>query len=446
MSIRRRDVLAWGGSAASLSAVGCATRDAGRDPMPSREAERTSAPPRDDGSGSVVQRTDTASVVRQYDAQGEHRTATAGDSASATWLLELARRAGATAGLEPFALQRVDPLACHATIEGRRVDGVPLFDAAFTDARGITGRIGPLGSDAEIGLAESEPSRLAEPGPSRRRAVLADVRASRHRAVVLVTRGSRPGLSLLNAPAFLEPSGPPTLQVSSAEAEWLGAAARSRATMTVVVQAQRTDAQGANVTAMIAGTDLTQRPLVVSTPRSGWWRCAAERGGGLACWVEVMRTLAQQSPSPRRTCLFVAFSGHEIGWLGMRDYLSRRAELPRVAHLWLHFGANIGAARQPNMVNASDDALEQWAASAMAGERLPLDARAPRGSTPFGEAAFVHRAGGRYVALVCDNERFHSPDDRWPDAVDVSALNGYARAFAKAIAREAQTSDPPAKP
>src|SRR4051794_8232883 len=176
MPIRRRDVLAWG-SAASLSAAGCATRDAGPATVPSREADRTGAPPRADGAaaqpadgGRVVQRLDAGSVVQQYDAQGEHRTATAGDSASATWLLELARGAGATAGLEPFALQRVDPLACHATIDGRRADGVPLFDAAFTDARGVTGRIGPLGSDAEIGLAEPEPLHLTDPGSESRRA------------------------------------------------------------------------------------------------------------------------------------------------------------------------------------------------------------------------------------------------------------------------------------
>src|SRR5262245_39139607 len=111
MSIRRRDLLAWG-SASALSTAGCATREADR--TSERAAERPATPLRDDGAGPIVQ---------QYDAQGEHRTATPADSASATWLLELARRAGATAGLEPFALQRVDPMVCHASVEGRRAVG-----------------------------------------------------------------------------------------------------------------------------------------------------------------------------------------------------------------------------------------------------------------------------------------------------------------------------------
>jgi hypothetical protein len=124
----------------------------------------------------------------------------------------------------------------------------------------------------------------------------------------------------------------------------------------------------------------------------------------------------------------------------MQDYLRRRPDVVRQTHLWLHFGANIGAPQQPNMINASDDVLEGWAAAAMDREGLGVNHRARRGSTPFGEAAFVHRDGGRYVALVCENEFFHSPSDRWPHAVDVDFLAKYARAFATAVAEIAGRS------
>ena len=40
-------------------------------------------------------------------------------------------------------------------------------------------------------------------------------------------------------------------------------------------------------------------------------------------------------------------------------------------------------------------------------------------------------------ALVCDNDLFHHPDDRWPHAVDVAALAKYARSFATALAQMA---------
>jgi hypothetical protein len=124
-------------------------------------------------------------------------------------------------------------------------------------------------------------------------------------------------------------------------------------------------------------------------------------------------------------------SGHEISWLGAEAYLDRRKDLARRALAFIHFGANIGAPRQPNLIQASDDALEQWAVAAMAREGLNVNKKAVRGATPFGEAAIFKRAGGRYLAPICDNDVFHNQADRWPDAVDVAILARYARAFAK---------------
>ena len=42
---------------------------------------------------------------------------------------------------------------------------------------------------------------------------------------------------------------------------------------------------------------------------------ASERGGGLACWLEIMR--AVRNGKPARDVLFVASSGHELGHLGL---------------------------------------------------------------------------------------------------------------------------------
>jgi len=423
MDIRRREFLAIGGHATLLAVAASAS-------SPSRLFA-------DDNAGEAVERR-VAALVHAYDNQGDHRTATDGDIAAANWLVEEARKAGAEGTLESFELRRIEPRTCYVNANNRRIEGVPLFDATFTDEIGVSGRFGPLGSEAEIGLTESEPSRLTDPGSESRRAVLTEVRQSRHKAVVLITRGRRPGLFLLNAPAFTTPSGPPTLQVSSTEADWLHEQAKARAHITVVARVDRTPSRASNVTARVAGTDPRLCPVVVSTPRSGWWRCAGERGGGIACWLEAVRTVARAKP--KRDCLFAAFSGHEISWLGMQDYLRRRPDVVRQAHLWLHFGANIGAPQQPNMINASDDALEGWAAAAMERGGLAVNHRARRSSTPFGEAAFVHRGGGRYVALVCDNEFFHSPSDRWPHAVDIDSLAKYARSFATAVAEIARRS------
>ena len=53
------------------------------------------------------------SLVQTYDSQGNHRTATPADNASAEWLALEARRAGVEPSLEPFTLSRVDPVYCY---------------------------------------------------------------------------------------------------------------------------------------------------------------------------------------------------------------------------------------------------------------------------------------------------------------------------------------------
>src|SRR5258707_11728085 len=138
-------------------------------------------------------------IVEAYEHQGVHRTGTEVDRLSAEWLAREVSNAGLVPALEPFSLERVDPTSAFLVVKGRRMEGVPLFDAGFTDAAGDDGRLGRLGGDAEIGLGECAPNAAAT-GP------LGEARRSaRHMAIVCVTRGLRPGLCPSNADMFLMP-------------------------------------------------------------------------------------------------------------------------------------------------------------------------------------------------------------------------------------------------
>ena len=410
----RRTFLVKGGSAISVALVAAIGH-----------SNVLSARDRAVSSTALEQR--LADVIAAFDAQGNHRTGTPVDNASAEWLAKLVQQIGAETELEPFPFSRVDPKSCYLQIAGRRIEGVPLFDAAFTDADGVRGKIGPLGSDADIGLAETEPFSLMEP----RRAqagVVAEARRGRHKAVVLLTGGTRPGLFLLNAVSFRKPSGPPTLQVSSVESEWLKEQSQRRADATLVAHVDRTPAQAFNVTTKVAGSDPALAPLVLMAPRSAWWQSASEQGSRLACWLEAIRVLT--AGSPKRDVFFVALSGHELGLLGIDAYIERRPELVKRAHAWIFVGSDIGAPRQPNLIHASDDALETWLVQAMAKEELAVDARVRHDAGARGEAGPVQRGGGRFVTVACGSESFHNVADRWPEAVDVALLARYARALA----------------
>ena len=156
-----------------------------------------------------------ARIIQAYDAQGNHRTGTEVDKSSAEWLASEVRQLGLKPVLEPFTLSRVDPQSCHVRVGDRRLDGVPLFDAGFTDTEGVRGKLGE-GPDAEIRLIVTGPFPLARPGAEHRGAV-SEARRGAHKAVILIAGGPRPGLFLINALGFNNPSGPPMLQIANTE-------------------------------------------------------------------------------------------------------------------------------------------------------------------------------------------------------------------------------------
>src|SRR5438876_9355145 len=98
-----------------------------------------------------------AGWLKAWDGQGLHRTATLGGRAGAAWLAREAAALGAEVTIEEFALDRLDPLDCFLELGGRQIAAVPVFDAPATDAQGVTGRLGNIGGEAEVGVGELSP-------------------------------------------------------------------------------------------------------------------------------------------------------------------------------------------------------------------------------------------------------------------------------------------------
>ena len=102
-------------------------------------------------------------------------------------------------------------------------------------------------------------------------------------------------------------------------------------------------------------------------------------------------------------------------------------------------GANIGAPRQPNLIQVSDAPLEVWAADALDKQGLVVNQKArPEPENTRGEASIFQRGGARYVVLACGCDVFHSAADRWPDEVDVAILARYATSIANGAAELAR--------
>jgi hypothetical protein len=342
-----------------------------------------------------------ASWLQAWDGQGIHRTGTAEDKASAQWLAREAEVLGATVSLETYRLNRIDPVSCWVECAGARIEGVPVFDSPPT---------GPMGLNGPIALVRLSPWAVYTPDYRAMR------RASDRAGMVIVCQGEELGLALLNAERFREPYGCPAIQVAEMPpAEPLRMTSFYR----------RTSVEASNVVVTIPGRDPARRKVVVMTPRSSWWHSTSERGGGLVCWLETLRGLLETPPMA--DVVMTANSGHELGHLGLDAFLEQRPGWDAEnGAIWVHYGANIGAAGGQLTIQSADRHLREAMRQALDAFGQPPDAMAPETQVPNGETRDIHRMGGHYVTLVGSNRLFHLPRDRWPHAVDVPVIERIA--------------------
>jgi hypothetical protein len=381
-------------------------------------------------SDAGVVTAETTAWLRAWDAHGYHRTGTDGDEAGAAWLERYATSLGAVVSSESFALDRIDPMTTWLDVGGTRIEGVPVFDAPATGDTAIEGPLGPVGSDAIIGVVELSPHAVYT---GEYQALCG---TTQHRALVVVCQGQHPGMGLLNAEQFSRPYGAPAIHVASEARDAVLAAATRRDVARLMSHYRRTTASGRNVVVTLAGRDRARPPLVVMTPRSSWWQSTAERGGGLVCWLEALRALNHHAP-PTGDVVLTANSGHELGHLGLDAFIARRRGWEREA-TWLHLGANLGAFGSRLTVMSTSDDLRSLTARELASAGQPPDVLAPKTQVPSGETRDIHRANGRYLTLVGSNPWFHLPTDRWPHSIDVGAVARIASAatrIAVALAR-----------
>jgi hypothetical protein len=164
-------------------------------------------------------------------------------------------------------------------------------------------------------------------------------------------------------------------------------------------------------------------PIIVTTPLSGWFTCAAERGSGIAVALELATELARTHP-----VFFLGNSGHELNNFGVRAYLQQEFDLqPRAV---IHIGASIAAgATDPasgrfelasSRVVASNPPISSVPGLA---EAVQIGRFAPTPTFP-GEGAVWSKQLGSSVPLLSfagQFPQFHTPDDR-PGVTTTPAL------------------------
>jgi hypothetical protein len=384
-------------------------------------------------------------VITYYNL-GEHRTASDVDLRTSRWLADQLRAAGLQATFQTFGLRQFflrqsrlsigdKPIRCFPLWFPRATGSTPINAAlALPDKSGrqaLQGRIAVVKFPFDAGPAITERSGHAE--------IIQAAAKAGASAVVAITEGATREIIALNSPAGAGPWPVPVVLVGERDAPTLivaGASGEKAASLLL----DGNDDQNATARNVIARLDRGKDLIVVSTPQSGWFRCAAERGPGIALFLGLARW-ASRRPSGS-SFLFVSTSGHELGGLGMRAFQKELAPPPGRVLCWLHLGAGIAAysweesaagwkrLQEPDSrryLMSSRDLVPQLTAT-FAG----LPGLTPTTGHAVGEFEFMIKAGYRTFGIAAGHRFHHTPADS-PEMTGPEILEPVGRALINTI-------------
>lgn len=285
--------------------------------------------------------------LQRYVDFGNKASGGPGDEACGAWLEDELARDGFRTERQYFSAPWFEADQAHLSCQGTQVQVWPqpivrttppeglVAPLVRVDAHGRTG--GALaGAIALVELAHARWSSMFWPGVSTPVQAAFDGGAI---ACVIITTGPSDQIIALNTDGRTPIHDRPMALLAPRDAAPFLAAAQTGASARLTLTGQGGRRPAFN---LIGKLDRGHgRWLVVSTPRSGWFTCAGERGGGIAAWLHIARW-ARRAALPFDLA-FVCNSGHEYQYLGAEELLHAVAPRPEETAFWLHLGANLAA-------------------------------------------------------------------------------------------------------
>lgn len=281
-------------------------------------------------------------LLERYHGFGIKAAGGPGDIACGEWLEGELKALGYACTRQPFEVPAYEGEAPTLIAGTARAELIPQ---AIVQATGPAGVTGPLFTPGR-GQAVSDGIALIVLPYARWSTARGEVERRVHNAiragaagVVLATTGPTGEALALNTPVDKPLFDRPVATMSPRDAEpFIQAAVRGEAaTLRIPGRAFRRPAF--NVTASLKRGG--KKTIIISTPRSGWFTCAGERGSGLAAWL-LLVGWAAKSRLPVDVAL-VATSGHEYEYAGGEAFIREAAPPPRDTAMWVHLGANVAA-------------------------------------------------------------------------------------------------------
>lgn len=368
--------------------------------------------------------------IHTFVALGEHRTGTPGEAATAAWLT---RRLGALgygvhAGRFPVRTL-LDPDGALAVEGLAPVRAWPQW--LIPDAAAGRQLEGPLSLTAAPGAIQV----IAQPFPadaywrSAQQQAAAAARAAGAAALVIAMDEPTGAIYACNQDSDA-PLPLPVATVARPDLAHLAAATRDGVRGRLSLSGVAASREGIWLRGVRAGP----RPVVVSTPLTGWFTCGAERGPGIALWLRLAATQARAG----RPAILLGTGGHELGHRGMRAALKAGLPAPDAVAGWVHLGAGIGATAMDAKFGRPSPRGVTIAPALRPLLEAELDAsawpRRPPGPGAPGEAGDVIDAGygARFVGLAGTFPGFHTRSDDGA-AVDAAKLEAIGAALDRLV-------------
>lgn len=390
----------------------------------------------DAGMVSVV-----AADLDRYIAFGNKQAGGAGDVACGDWLAGELGRIGYAIEKQDVSVPFFEPARCELASGSVHAEVWAQPIVMPTDPSGVTGPLVHVDAAGHwtgtmagaIALVELPFSRWSTMMAKPVREPVSAAFAAGATAAVVITTGPTGDVIALNADGRKPMFPAPVALLAPRSAGPFVAGAASRASATLHLEGHSGRRRAFNFVGRIDRG--RGRWLAVSTPRSGWFGCAAERGPGVAAWLQLARWAAQAVKD--YDLAFICNSGHEYEYLGASEALGKIAPPVSKTALWLHLGANV-CARDWHEIPDNPRPLPSTDPQrflSVTPELLPLAKRNFVGlaglETPYsseelsaGEQTEILTAGYQAVAAVFGIHRYHhgkGDDARCVDAAKVAA-------------------------
>jgi hypothetical protein len=384
--------------------------------------------------------------VERYAAFGIHRFGTSADRDTTDWIAHELKQAGFAVEFQSFTLaKQYSTAASNIRINEQAIPALPFW---WPPPQSASLKLRQLIADDSTDTAQGRIVWIKMPFDGsaylsdRQRQAIA-LAAQRSPAAIIVTIDSPSEEEYAyNVSQTDAPWPVPVLIVGSKYVPSLDAARNQKHPVEIVVQGRyESNVAGRNVVARLDRK--ASRTIVISTPMTGWFTCACERGSGIAVFLGVARWAARQQLDAN--LVFVATAGHEIGHGGMEVFIKRNPPAPETTSAWIHIGSSVACYEWQKSESgwATEKTLDarrtvffssSMAATVSSGfDGLSLNRVVTDKGPPPGELREVQGAGYQnFLGIAAGHRFFHSPDDT-PRTTGPEAIEPVARAFSKTL-------------